>query len=326
MNNYLNKIHAPIVRIENMHYVYIANLFGVAKGYDKGLYLFLNDALLEYEHLEKLFSTIDNNGNMGEFMKSLKNVEEDIFVAIPKNILRTSIFDTIDHYETVESSDYEYYANLNKVLEATSLTEETILNTRSSFADIILTQSNVEDISIKTQIYKKVLNFYRDNMTDETLQTLNLIMSSSVYSYNDKSMLTSCGCNSGSTNNMSLNQSCSESYVSAISMYMKQMFADLDFYYAFMFVENEPNEIMLDNLIELLTALLNMNLSMNFDNKSVDHCKCGTIENNNESAIKAILNYIKVLEWVKNCEIEENTNKIKVYGENFAEIFPYLSF
>lgn len=325
MNNFLTKIHAPIVRIEGMHYAYIANLFGIAKGYDKGIYLFLNDVLLEYENLEELLSHIDNSGNMGEFMKALKNVEEDIFVAIPKNIMRTSVFETIDHYETIESTDYVYYANLNRVLESTSLTEDAILNAKSTFANIILTQSNIEDVSIKTQIYKKVLSFYRDNMTDETLQTLNLIMSSSSYSYNDMSTMTSCGCNSSSSN-PTLTQSCPESYVAALSLYMKQMFSDLDFYYTFMFVDNEPNEILLNNLIELLKALLNMNLSMNFDKKDTNHCKCGTIENNNESAIKAILNYIKVLEWIKNCEIEENTNKIRLYGENFAEIFPNLSF
>ena len=39
-----------------------------------------------------------------------------------------------------------------------------------------------------------------------------------------------------------------------------------------------------------------------------------------------IENYIKVLNWVKNNQIDENKNKIYIYGKQFAEIFPLLSF
>ena len=51
-------------------------------------------------------------------------------------------------------------------------------------------------------------------------------------------------------------------------------------------------------------------------NVNVDNCSYYTI----------IENYIKVLNWVKNNQIDENKNKIYIYGKQFAEIFPLLSF
>ena len=55
-------------------------------------------------------------------------------------------------------------------------------------------------------------------------------------------------------------------------------------------------------------------------------CNCEAIESMNNCNKETILNYKKVLNWVQNNEIEENTNKIKVYGEAFGELIPNLQF
>ena len=36
--------------------------------------------------------------------------------------------------------------------------------------------------------------------------------------------------------------------------------------------------------------------------------------------------YVEVLDIVEECKIDENKNKIKIYGENFGILLPYLYF
>lgn len=122
------------------------------------------------------------------------------------------------------------------------------------------------------------------------------------------------------------------------------------------------NDALIDKLIDLLTQFLNLgfDLSNLNGNNCSNGCNCGhslnygnynnsNNENNNGigngnincsdilnnvsnglsaacSNYSIIQNYIKVLNWVKNNEINENKNKIYIYGKQFAEIFPLLNF
>lgn len=326
MNNldFLHSIFAPIIKIDDKFYAYIPTIFGYREGFEKGVYILLDDVMLENSNLEYLVGLFDDGIELFK-----EAVEGTIVTAIfPKSIDEESEFDNVTDYEKIESSNYKYYAMLNELFDNFNLTEEYVNDTRTNFSNIILYYSYIDDMSIKTQIYLKVLEFYSQNMIDETLTTLNLILSSTSYQYNDTSTITSCGCTNNQISGQTINDvSCSESYVNAISMYMKQMFSDLDFYCKFMFVEDgTPNEELIDYLIQLLEALLKLGHPMNFNKSADTHCKCAELNTVNNDAYNAIINYIKVLNWVKNCEIEENTNKIKIYGEKFAEVFPYLSF
>ena len=109
-----------------------------------------------------------------------------------------------------------------------------------------------------------------------------------------------------------------------------------------------PDEELIDNLIELLTEFLNANYDLSNLKGCKSACNCGhskkyfsnkttgdcaDIMNNgigvnvdNCSYYTIIENYIKALNWVKNNQIDENKNKIYVYGKQFAEIFPLLNF
>jgi len=148
--------------------------------------------------------------------------------------------------------------------------------------------------------------------------------------------------------------SCIDKYKAAMYQWLIQMLSDTNFYCCWMFNENEeldesnPNTLLLDMLIELLEEFLELGIDLsNLGNTSTSTCNCGhtnkyngyknnsndcgdllnnTGNLNNCSNYGIILNYIKVLKWVCNNEIEENKNKIYVYGKKFAEIFPLLNF
>ena len=149
--------------------------------------------------------------------------------------------------------------------------------------------------------------------------------------------------------------SCIDKYKAAMYQWLIQMLSDTDFYCCWMFIndeelnEVEPNEVLLDKLIKLLEEFLALGLDLsNLSGTSTSACGCGhskkynvsTLNNPNKdcsdllnnvgiagcSNYNIILNYIKVLNWIKNNEIEENKNKIYIYGKQFAEIFPLLNF
>lgn len=263
----------------------------------------------------------------------------DIYIFFPNNIDPESTFETINYYNIVRcgnhlfTTNYEYYAKLNDIYDKYELTEDQVNNARTTFAQIIDEYAYVTDISIKTEIYKKVIKYYANGMVDDVFTSLSMIMKSTSYSQTMGNTLStgSCGCTGtqGSSSLLDPTQqvSCPEAYTIAMDMYMKQMFADLDFYYDFMFLDVDmPNEVMIQKLIDLLEALLDMDYPMNFNQTSSGHCCCAELQTKNNEAYSAINNYIKVLKWVMNCEIEENANKIKLYGSQFAEIYPYLIF
>ena len=62
-------------------------------------------------------------------------------------------------------------------------------------------------------------------------------------------------------------------------------------------------------------------------NTNKTHCGCSKLSTDNGNCNYNILdNYIRVLNWIKECQIEEHTNQIKIYGEQFAELLPKLQF
>ena len=255
--------------------------------------------------------------------------------------------ETYEYYSNVDvvdikSTNYQYYSIINEVL-STEFTEDEVLNAYQTFATILQDYANITDISIKTQIYKKIIEYFANGKTDDTITILNLLLGSSVYTYNGSPRISTCGCNSnigtsdgssttpGISSDGSNLSNCADIYLNSILLYLKQMFGDIDFYNNFFFIDDEPNEEMINMLIDLLNKVLDLlNNGQNIYSTSTkyNHCICGELDNSlvDTSTYNIILNYIKVLEWVKNCEHCENTNKIKIYGEAFGEIFPNLYF
>lgn len=116
--------------------------------------------------------------------------------------------------------------------------------------------------------------------------------------------------------------------------YLLNMLADAEFYKDWMYIENiEGQKVANDSLIEALLELLKefeeIGYDLGFAGKYLIHgncCKDNQYTTENYKNHSIIQNYIKVLNWVLDGCIDENTNKIAVYGKKFAELLPKLQF
>ena len=316
--DFLKHINAKIYKYNSLYYVMIPfvnydSSQSYIQNYDNFIYIKISNDLLKNDDLEWFIAAKDNT----------YEIEFDID-AEEKNI-----------------KDYEYCAIINDGVFV-NFTEEQIKNTNQTFAQIIKDHAFVSDISVKTKIYQNIIDFYANGQTDNVLAMLNLMLNSKAYSYTLNGVTTTCGCNSiingnSTTGNQSsnpdgtINLSCPDIYLNSILLYLPQMFGDIDFYCNFFSTEeNEPNEDMIDKLIcllEQILKLLNNGNNPYSSESSKTHCMCAELDTSiNLSIYNIISNYIKVLNWVKNCKIEENENKIKIYGTQFGEIFPNLYF
>ena len=89
------------------------------------------------------------------------------------------------------------------------------------------------------------------------------------------------------------------------------------------------NEGLIKALILLLEDFEEANYDLSFSGKSIyNHtCTCdNSVSSVNQTNHNIIKNYITLLNWVLNGCIDNNTNKIKVIGEKFAELLPKLTF
>lgn len=215
-------------------------------------------------------------------------------------------------------------------------------------------------------IYKAVIDFYANGQYDAATVLMNTIFNGEINTTSVNSTCgcgtqstcatslssSSTGINTGTEVIPVDTASCIDKYKAAMYQWLIQMLSDTNFYCCWMFNENEeldesnPNTLLLDMLIELLEEFLALGIDLsNLGKTSTTACNCGHTnkyngyKNNNDcsdllnnsgiggcSNYGIIANYIKVLKWVRNNEIEENKNKIYVYGKQFAEIFPLLNF
>ena len=120
-------------------------------------------------------------------------------------------------------------------------------------------------------------------------------------------------------------KTCLEKYRDAMDSWLKIMLGDLVYYNSWMTVnENNtkyPNYDLIDLLIEFLNEYIKYNNFPSKDQNSITNFNCPSLDSSYDDSdcIKStIMNYIKVLEWVKKCETVKNRNKIKVYGRDFA--------
>ena len=322
--NLLYHINSIIYQNEDsIYYVFIPLLdFDKDKTYienfDNGIYIKLTKEFLEDANIISKFLNDDNTS----YEESLN------YEIVTKNDLDLYNFDRID------SNKYEYYAKLNELIEK-EIEEDMILNFYQTFMNIINVYAEVQNLEdVKTQIYQKVIEYYANGQTDCVVRGLSLILQSSLYDYTDTGAYTSCGCNSTITTTgvvsqtatgLTTNMDCISAYKQSMYLYLIQMLSDIDFYNNFMFVDDEPNEDLIEYLYKLIEDLEGMNFSLNFSETN-NHCLCSELETKNVNNYSILDNYKKVLNWIKNCEIEENTNKIKIYGKQFAELLLSLQF
>lgn len=260
----------------------------------------------------------------------------------------------------------EYYMFKNKLLSFEFSEDELLSLNSTFMKLIQKNTSFTEYNIGKNAIYKAVIDFYANGQYDEATVLMNTIFNGTLTTTATTSSCgcgtqstcassissSSTGINTGTEIVPVDTATCIDMYKAAMYQWLIQMLSDTDFYCCWMFNvdeetdESEPNEVLLDNLIKLLEEFLALGLDLsNLGNTSKSVCGCGHSKKYNVNSANKdcsdllnnsgiggcsnyniILNYIKALKWVKNNEIEENKNKIYIYGKQFAEIFPLLNF
>ena len=108
------------------------------------------------------------------------------------------------------------------------------------------------------------------------------------------------------------------------------MLGDPDFYrdwmYQYLTDDTYIPDPLIDYLIELIEEFMDLGYDLSFLNTRSYFCRCNDKSSSaaSDANYKILENYLKVLNYVKNCEIDANINKIKVYGEDFGELLPKL--
>lgn len=237
----------------------------------------------------------------------------------------------------------EWFYHMNNWIDYEYSREE-LCNIPKTFFTIINDNAMVQNPeTVKNQIYDKIVKYYANGGWDDALVNLNLILNSTIPTTLPSSKL-NCGCNGGNGNGLGNDTangltSCADLYKNAIDEWLKKMLADDEFYKDWFFTIISgmcptPNIEMIDPLIDLLTEYVDNNLggpnnNGRFNpNRGYDifnHMNCCNDCSGNDTYKNIILHYIEVLKAVKNNDIDANKNMIRIYGEEFAGILPYLT-
>lgn len=234
--------------------------------------------------------------------------------------------------------DVNRFIKKNSILNL-SWSEEKLRNLASTFFECILkyTQITNEDRVIpRNQIYQKVMEYYRDGKSDETTIALQLILGNKA-KVAENWMQNTLSCNtcfniSNSSSSASLQPTCLQLYINAMQEWIKEMLGNYQFNKDWMFASDGENVYSNTSLINLLITLLQDYLNGGFplsksDDSDVNCNSCPSLDSSyskDNCNKNIILNYIKVLEWTKDCKLKENKNKIKIYGQQFAELLDEL--
>lgn len=339
MNNlyFLKAINAQICKaINDKYYVIIPFVSynyeaSYIENYYHKLLILLTDELLENDDLNEFIHNISD--------KYETYLEDDIDMTI----------------EEISSNNYVYFKNLNNIKD-TNINEDDVKHTNQTFMNILKETYTYNNLETTDYIYKYVIDFYSNGQYDEAVILMNSIFNGEI---NVNVQTSTCGCNqqysncsgvTSSTNSLNTGTelinydkaSCIDKYKAAMYQWLQKMLSDFEFYCHWLFIKDEndqyiPNEVILNKLIELLQFLLdNFDLST-LGNSNSSYCnhkssiKCNDsfVDSDNASTCSnysIIKNYIDVLTLVKEDKVLENKNKIYIYGKKFAEIFPLLTF
>ena len=302
------------------------------ENYKNAVYIYLSDDLLKNDDLNDFLIQLD------ERYEFILNNEE-----ISINYL--------------DSSNYNFYVSINKY-GYEELGENNIKNFNSSFMEIIRHLLKYNNTDATDILYKSVIDFYKNGQYDDATMLMNIIFNTNIASSINSS---NCGCNNIVSNCSSQNTtsllntgtnlinideaSYLDKYKAAMYQWLQEMLSNYNFYCEWMYNEETPQDDVIDKLIALIKLLLLSEYDLsnlgsttkctNINNHSKGNTSkdnCDSIDDLNSSLqnrcsnTSILNNYIKVLEWSKSGEIENNKNKIYIYGKQFAQIFPLLSF
>ena len=300
------------------------------KEFRPGYQYYVNETLYGY-----LRAKTDHNGQL-----KTPIISENLDIVLPNYLVESSDSCKIsDYFEELsdsekKSNNISWFVKKNALAEL-AYSESELKDFTTTFCKIILnnTEINSEDkITSTNQIYKKVLEYWSNGGYDEAAIALQQILSTKSKTTPEYTTATCNSCyNTTSTSSSSSidTTSCYDLYIEAMKQWLQDMLASTDFYNDWFMVteddEKSPNDSLIDAEINLIQSLLDSGLTIGTSDTSTTKTSCGcpSLDSSysDDSCNRNILmNYIKVLQWVKSCQISANKNKIKVYGGEFGEL------
>ena len=257
---------------------------------------------------------------------------------ITEHIEISEFFDDLSYTPYKDYTNLEYYNKKNH-LRDNKYSEEVLLDFYVNFCKIILNDTTITQEKLysgNNQIYNRVLNYFVNYKSDEAAITLNLILNNKFASSSSTSAKSnSCNSCNSSTNTNIVDQTCSSLYSEAMLEYLKQMLGDIEFYCDWFMIDlgddnKMINDVLIENLKTLFKEFYELEISLDFSSSSIVHssfcCKDTINSSYSKSNYKILDNYLKVLQFVEENTLLQNTNKIKIYGEAFGELLPKLQF
>ena len=222
------------------------------------------------------------------------------------------------------NTDLLHYMTLNKY-EKYGVTDDTLKEFYVSFVNGILNFNIGKPIlNAKDALYKVVLDYFSAAQNDDTINKIDLVLGSTYSGQQINAASVYCNCKGFS--NASMTDSCATLYVNAMLEHLKMMLADPEFYCSWMFDDNIVKNDLIEYLKYLILRLKDKGFTL-LTNTTGFNCPCpATDATNDEKNYKILDNYIKVLDFIHQCNIRPNINKIKQWGSQFGELLPKLYF
>lgn len=285
-------------------------------------YLKYIDLRVEYPDL------VEPESNIGILINKIDNITLPNYLDAESNIQEPWLQLT----KTEENnSDLSIYLTSNEIGQLENQYDITIFY--SVFCQVILEKStiNINATDLNNLKYKKVLEYFANNKSDEASTLINLILGSKYTSETVNTGSSLCKC---STNNSASGLSSSSSlYSTAMEEHLKEMLGNIQFYIDWFFEYGDNSCAVNADLVKylklLIKALVDKGYDLSFNNAYSIPCKC---PNGNSQSLASKTNYDiiskydNVLNYILSCSLQYNINKTKLYGSQFGGLLPKLQF
>lgn len=267
-------------------------------------------------------------------INDLPDVDEEMFVEslfflpnyMTTNGINIEYFDYVDNYETL----FNYFKKKNEYTEL-AFDEMFLRDFYVNFMTMILELSVYTPTDNIDYIYKQVMNYFAEYQSDDVYMGMSLIFNT-LYGTAQSSSV-NCGCNNNASMDAICTTSCNDYYKNAMIEYVKQLFGDYTFYQKWFFVTSnesgvkQVNQLLVDKLRLFIKEFLLLDINIGTTNDNNKNCMCPTVDLTSDKCNRGILNnFLNILNFIEMDKIEENSNRIKVYGEEFGKIYPLLQF
>lgn len=266
-------------------------------------------------------SLIDPNSDIGQKISKIRSIQLPNYLKDNSDINEPWVELSEDEQS---NTDLLHYMTLNKY-EKYGVTDDTLKKFYVSFVNGILNFNIGKPIlNTKDALYKVVLDYFNAAQNDETINKIDLVLGSTYSGQQINTASSYCNCKGSS--NASMTDSCATLYSNAMLEHLKMMLADPEFYCSWMFDDNIVKNDLIEYLKYLILRLKDKGFTL-LTNTRGFNCPCPTTDvTNTEKNYKILDNYIKVLDFIHQCNIRPNINKIKQWGSQFGELLPKLYF